>query len=173
MTPQQVVGLGVRLFAIWLALIGLPYVVYIPFTLARQHLDFGTTTSYLIGAGFFIVAILLWIFPMVVAHLLIPRTTFDNVLTVSTSEAAKVGCCLLGLWLLIKSGPALVSFLFRGFLVAGEGALFSSLNVDQKLDLAILVVETAIAIFLVTRADTVATLLMRHNPPNAGRDESL
>ena len=173
MTPQQVVGLGVRLFAIWLALIGLPYVVYIPFTLARQHVDFGTTTPYLIGAGFFIVAILLWIFPMFVAHRLIPRTTFDNVITVSTSEAAKVGCCLLGLWLLIKSGPALVSFLFRGFLVAGEGALFSSLNVDQKLDLAILVVETAIAILLVTRAGTVATLLMRHNSPNAREDESL
>jgi hypothetical protein len=173
MTPQQVVGLGVRLFAIWLALIGLPYVVYIPSALARQNIDFGTTLSYLIGAGFFIVAVLLWIFPMVVAHRLIPRTTFDNVLTVSTFEAAKVGCCLLGLWLLIKSGPALVSFLFRGFLVAGDGALFSSLNVDQKLDLAILVVETAIAILLVTRASTVATLLMRHNLPKAGGDESL
>ena len=172
MTPQQVVGLGVRLFAIWLALIGLPYVVYIPLSLARQHIDFGTT-PYLIGAGFFIVAVLLWIFPMVVAHRLIPRTTFDNVITVSPSEAAKVGCCLLGLWLLIKSGPALVSFLFRGFLVAGEGALFSSLNVDQKLDLAILVIETTIAILLVTRAGTVATLLMRHYSPKAGERESL
>jgi len=95
MTPQQVVGLGVRLFAIWLALIGLPYVVYIPLLLARQHVDFGTTTAYLIGAGFFIVAILLWIFPWSFAHRLIPRTTFDNVLTVSTSEAAKVGVVCL------------------------------------------------------------------------------
>ena len=168
MTPQQVVGLGVRLFAVWLALAGLPYVIYIPFALARQNVDAGTIWSYSIGATFFMGAILLWIFPMVVAHRLIPKPTFDNVLTASTSEVAKVGCCLLGLWLLTKSGPALVSFLFRGLLVAGEGALFSALNVDQKLDLAVLVIETAIAILLVTRASMVATLLMRQNASNAG-----
>jgi len=63
--------------------------------------------------------------------------------------------------------------LFRGFLVAGEGALFSSLNVDQKLDLVVLVIETAIAILLVTRASIVATLLMRQNSSNAGAGESL
>ncbi len=173
MTPQQIVGLGVRLFAIWLALVGLPYVIYIPFALAKQHVDAGTMWSYLIGATFFVVAILLWLFPMVVAHRLIPKTTFDDALTASTSEVAKVGCCLLGLWLLIKSGPALASFLFRGFLVAGEGALFSSLNVDQKLDLAVLVVETAIAILLVTRASIVASLLMRHNSSQTSQGESL
>ena len=92
MTPQQVVGLGVRLFAVWLALAGLPYVIYIPFALARQNVDAGTIWSYSIGATFFMGAILLWIFPMVVAHRLIPKTTFDNVLTASTSEVAKVGC---------------------------------------------------------------------------------
>ncbi len=90
MTPQQVVGLGVRLFAIWLALVGLPYVIYVPFALARQHVDAGTMWSYLTGTTFFIVAILLWIFPMVVAHRLLPKTTFDNALTASTSEVAKV-----------------------------------------------------------------------------------
>src|SRR6266852_5010506 len=149
MTPQQIVGLGVRLFAIWLVLVGLPYVWAIPAALARQHIDGGMSLSQFIGLGYFVAAALLWFFPMVVAHRLIPRTSFDNVLRVAPLEAASVGCSLLGLWLLLTSGPALVSYLFRAFLVSGSGPLFSSLNVDQKLDLAFYVVQVIISFILV------------------------
>lgn len=94
MTPQQIVGLGIRLFAIWLFLVGLPYVWYIPSYLARQPIDGSGSGSIVIGFIYIAIAIVLWFFPMVVAHRLIPRTNFDNVLRVAPIEAAKVGCCL-------------------------------------------------------------------------------
>ena len=170
MTPQQIVGLGVRLFAIWLVLVGLPYAWAIPASLARQHIDGGISLSQFIGLGYFVAAALLWFFPMVVAHRLIPRTSFDNVLRIASPEAARVGCCLLGLWLLLSSGPALVSYLFRAFLVSGSGSIFSSLNVDQKLDLAFYVVQVVISLFLIVRASAIASRIMRSSPAEASRE---
>ena len=164
MTPQQIVGLGVRLFAIWLVLVGLPYVWAIPAALARQHIDSGISVSQFIGIAYFVVAALLWFFPMVIAHRLIPKTSFYNMLRVTHIEAARVGCCLLGLWLLLTSGPALVSYLFRAVLVSGSGPVFGGLNVDQKLDLAFYAVQVVISFILVVRASAIASRIMNPFP---------
>ena len=172
MTPQQIVGLGVRLFAIWLLLVGLPYVWYIPSALTRQPIDGGTTMSIVIGFGYIAIAVLLWFFPMVVAHRLIPRTNFDNVLHIAPIEAARVGCCLLGLWLFLTSAPALVSYLFRAFVVSGGGSLFGSLNLDQKLDIGFYLVEVLISSALIFRSSAIASRLIR--PPSVEtKSESL
>lgn len=164
MTPQQIVGLGIRLFAIWLLLLALPYVWYIPSELARQPIDGGTSLSMFIGFAYIAIAILLWLFPMVVAHQLIPRTNFDNVLRVVPSEVARVGCCLLGLWLFLTSAPALVSYLFRAFLVSGSGSLYGSLTLDQKLDIGFYLVQILISSALIFRSSAIASWLVR--PPS-------
>ena len=161
MTPQQAVGLGVRLFAVWLLITGLPYVLSIPLALRWQHIDYGSALSYGIGAGYAAAALLLWFFPMAVAHRLVPRTRFEDRLQASAPEAAQVGLCLLGLWLLMQYAPSLVSFVFRAFLVAGEASLFGSLDAGQKLDLGILVAQTLVALLLVVRAQGIAARLLR------------
>lgn len=170
MTPQQIVGLGVRLFAIWLGLVGLQYVWTIPAALARQPIESGLSLPYFIGLAYFVVAALLWLFPLVVAHRLIPKTRFDNVLQATPLDAARVGCCLLGLWLLLTSGPALVSYLFRVFLISGSGPFFSALNVDQKLDLAFYFIQVVIAAILVFRANAIASRIMRPSATAANRE---
>lgn len=170
MTPQQIVGLGIRLFAIWLLLLGLPYVWYIPSALARQPIDGGTTLSIAIGIFYIAIAVLLWLFPMVVAHRLIPRTNFDNVLRVAPIEAARVGCCLLGLWLFLTSAPALVSYLFRAFLVAGSGSLYGSLALDQKLDIGFYLIQVLISSALIFRSSVFASWLMRPTSEEAKRE---
>jgi hypothetical protein len=172
MTPQQIVGLAVRLFAIWLALVSLQYVWAIPAALAKQNMDGGATFSLFIGLGYIVVAALLWFFPMTVAHRLIPRTSFENVLRVAPTEAARVGSCLLGLWLLLTSGPALVNYLFRAFLVSGTGPVFSSLNVDQRIDLAYYVVQVVISVILIVCAGAIASRIMRPATPES-KNESL
>lgn len=167
MTPQQWVGLGVRLFAVWLAVTGLPYLLSIPLVLSAQHVDWGTGMAYAVGSGYVIAAALLWFFPMSVAHRLVPRTRFEGQLQTSRSELAQVGLCLLGVWLLSKYAPALVSFVFRAFLVAGEASVFGSMDAEQKLDLAILVVETVVALALVLRAESIAGVLLAERPASA------
>jgi hypothetical protein len=164
MTPQQIVGLGVRLFAIWLLLLGLPYVWYIPSALERQSIDGGTSPSIVIGFVYIAIAVLLWFVPMVVAHRLIPRTNFDNVLRIAPIEAARVGCSLLGLWLFLTSAPALISYLFRAFLILGSGSLYGSLSLDQKLDVGFYLVEVLISSALILRSSAIASWLVR--PPS-------
>jgi hypothetical protein len=169
MTPQQIVGMSVRLFAIWLALTGLPYVWAIPAALARQHIDSGLIPEF-IGVVFLLVALLLWFFPMAVAHKLVPRTTFDNVLRVPALDAARVGCFIVGLWFFLKSVPALVSFLFRAFLVAGSGSLFGTMNLEQKLDFWFFVLEVAISLFLLARNELIASWVMGRRSASPSRE---
>jgi hypothetical protein len=169
MSPQQIVGMSVRLFAIWLALTGLPYVWAIPAALERQHVD-GRLVPEFIGLVLLLVALLLWLFPMVVAHKLVPRTTFNNVLRAPALDAARVGCFVVGLWYFLKSAPALVSFLFRAFLVSGSGSLFGSMDLEQKLDFWFYVIEIAISLFLIARNELIASWVMGSRSASSSRE---
>jgi hypothetical protein len=60
MSPHQIVGLAVRLFAIWLALQGAPLLV----EASQMPMEGGPAVSYVMGAAFIVVALALWLFPM-------------------------------------------------------------------------------------------------------------
>jgi hypothetical protein len=167
MTPQQIVGLGVRLFAIWLAVSGIPYLVAIPGALAQHSLE-GVPVAYSVGVAYAVVAALLWFFPMAIAHKLVPRTQFAEPLRVPAFEAARIGCALLGLWLLIRSGPGFVSLVFRAYVVSGSGAVFSGLAPDQKIDIGIYCLELLIAILLLVRSSSFARFITRESVAKEG-----
>ena len=109
---------------------------------------------------------------MTVAHRLVPRTRFEDRLRASASDIARVGLCLLGLWFLMKYAASLVSLLVRAFLVTGEAPLFGSMDGEQRRGLAILIVETVIALLLVLRAGPIATLLLREEAADGVGQES-
>jgi hypothetical protein len=159
MTPQQIVGLGIRLFAIWLAVRTIPYLVAFQGVPAEQR----PPGAYLVVVAYAIVAVLLWFFPMTIAHKLVPRTQFAEPLRVPAFEAARVGCALLGLWLLTQSGPGLISLVFRGYLVSGSDAIFSGLSADQKVDIGIYSLEILIAILLLARSSSFARFITRES----------
>jgi hypothetical protein len=159
MTRQQIVGLGVRLFAIWLAVRAIPYLVAFQAVPAEQSPP--AVSVYLVVVAYTIVAVLLWFFPMTIAHKLVPRTQFAEPLRVPAFEAARVGCALLGLLLLIQSGPGLVSLVFRGYVVSGSDAIFSGLSSDQKVDIGIYSLEILIAILLLARSSSFARFITR------------
>ncbi|MCL2075262.1 MAG: hypothetical protein FWH15_02250 [Betaproteobacteria bacterium] len=111
MTPQQIVGLFVRLFAIWLVVQALQ-LVGVGIEINRQPLQEQWAGYYYTSAIVVVVAAALWLFPMVVAHKLIPRTQFDNVLRVPAHEAAIVACIVLGLWLFVARALPLLTHYF-------------------------------------------------------------
>ena len=161
MTPQQIVGLGIRLLALWIAFNALPYLAFKPFPIFSPDVSDQKWTAYLIGITYLVAAILLWLFPMWIAHKLLPRTQFQNKLQINNLEAAKVGCGLIGLWVLSQILPTMVWYLFRAFLIASNESFFSSLNADAKLDLATSIAETIFSLFLIVRSDVFACLLIR------------
>jgi hypothetical protein len=161
MTPQQIAGLGVRLFAIWLALNGIKLIFAAPMALAQ--INMAEAFSLPLGAGilYVVVAAALWFFPMFIAHKLIPKTNHANKLSAPAIDVARVGCCLLGLWLLTIAVPGLFWYFFNAILSAHVGPLFSSMTLEQKLDFADRVLEICIALFLLLRSHVIARAMLR------------
>jgi hypothetical protein len=161
MTPQQFVGVGVRLFAVWLALSGVRLIMSAP----EARAMIGEDTAFLLpmGTGIFylVVSLTLWFFPMAIAHKLVPKTNHTNTLTSSAIEVARVGCCLLGLWLLTAAIPPLFWYVFRAVLNPQVGPFFSGMDVNQKADFAVRLFEIVIAVLLIVRSGVVARLILR------------
>jgi hypothetical protein len=161
MTPQQFVGLGVRLFAVWLGLSGVRLMMSAPEARAMIVSDAAFSLPMGAGIAYLLVSLALWFFPMVIAHKLVPKTNHTNTLTSSAIELARVGCCLLGLWLMTIAVPALFWYVFRAVLGTQVGPFFSGMDVEQKTDFAIRLLEIAIALFLIVRSGVVARLILR------------
>ncbi|HTE16669.1 MAG TPA: hypothetical protein VK642_16490 [Burkholderiales bacterium] len=163
MTPQQLVGIGLRLFAIWLAISGISYVFAIPNELAAKPMLDAASRYYSSALGFahFMAALLLWLFPMWIAHKIVPRTHFDNHLNSPAWELARVGCSLLGLWQMIRVLPSLAYFLFKMQLIAGSTSLMSALSKENKAELLYLVVELALGILLIALSGKFARFIAR------------
>lgn len=157
MTPQQLIGIGVRLFAIWLAMTSLFYLLALPGQLARADLDDSQFISYAIGAGYLIATVVLWCFPMSIAHKLLPRTKYDNTLSmIQPLELARVGAALVGLCLLAKALPSVVDVIFRAFLFVPTGSTFAGMDLDTKLNLAGAVFELLLSVAIIVKARTFA-----------------
>lgn len=159
MTPQQLIGTAVRLFAIWLAITSIAYFSTIPTTLqtSPNGSDSGITVAYALGCTYIITALLLWFFPMLVAQKLVPRTQHTNHLSVHSQDLARVGCALLGLWLFSKALPTLIWLLFSSFLFTeASGSTFSGLSPDAKLDVAVSFFELIFAVVVIVKARTFA-----------------
>jgi len=158
MTPQQLLGAGVRLFAIWLALTSIGYFGSIPAALAASPVDSGSsmTVAYAIGAAYLTGALLLWFFPMFTAHKLLPRTSHSNHINVHGHELARVGCALMGLWLSAKALPTVMWLLFRAFLFVEAGSTFSALPPESKLDVAVALFELLLGTVLIVKSGLFA-----------------
>lgn len=106
MTHAQYVGLGVRLFAIWLALYALGGLPQLWSFMERDFKDpTGAAVVMVLALLMGLVAVLLWIFPLTVARKLIPRTALDQPTTLPFEQVQSVGFCLMGLWVLASAVP--------------------------------------------------------------------
>jgi hypothetical protein len=163
MTPQQLIGTGIRLFSIWLALSSVAFFSAIPTALSAAALGSGNsvTVSYAVGALYVLVAIGLWVFPMSVAHKLLPRTAHANRLELPGFELARVGVGLLGLWVVAKALPTLVWVLFRAFLFVDVGSTFSALTPDMKLEVGVAAFELLLGVVFVVQSGGLARAVMR------------
>ena len=156
MTPQQVVGLFVRLLAVWLAVSGVQ-VIGIGVALDAQKTQEHTLVPYVISAVLFVVALGLWLFPMVVAHKLVPRTHFDNVLHIPAQEVAVVACVVLGLWVFVaRALPPLAQYFSVIALLIKNNQTISAVGDGYSARLVEGLVELAVASLLTFKARAIA-----------------
>ena len=162
MTPQQLIGLAVRFFSVWLAITSIAYFSSIPQALKNAPLETGAAiaAAYGLGIAYLVGASLLWFFPMVLAHKLLPRTQYENRLSFQAHELAQVGCALVGLWLLSQALPSLVWVLLRSFLFIGSGSTFSALTPEARLDVFVALFQAGFALLVLFKSKAFANIVV-------------
>ena len=157
MTPQQIVGLFVRLFAIWLLVQALQMVGY---GLAQEKQAANGITSFVIAAVLAGSAAALWLFPMAVAHKLIPRTHYSDRVSAPVLDIAAVACVVLGLWVMAAYAlPGISPFLAIAIMLKGTQ---SAWNIDWWYLTAFItgVMQLVAALILMLKARPIAAHLL-------------
>ena len=169
MTPQQIVGLAIRLFSIWLVILALQIFGY-GNELNNQPGVGLTNAHYWLSGGAFLLAVLLWFFPMFVAHKIIPQTQFDNVLRVPAQEAVVVACVIFALWLfLAKVLPALAFYIPLFVVMAHDKLPISNSREFHVTRLAPIAIEFVVAMLLAFKAHAISKFLL--TPKGQPRNE--
>jgi hypothetical protein len=162
MTPQQIVGLAVRLFAIWLVIMAVQ-AVGMATAMAEQPGATSTFAPYGFAALFVVVAILLWVFPMVVAHKLVPRTRFEDTLRVPANDLLVVACVVLGLWdIVARAVPAITYYISIAAFWLKNGQPIATLEESRHIGFLIGLIHLAIGLLLTLRAREVAAYVLPH-----------
>ncbi|MGH9645096.1 MAG: hypothetical protein ACRD3Q_22050 [Terriglobales bacterium] len=140
MTPQQIVALTLRLFAIWVGLQALSWVPSLFDIGASSHQSSFVYVTFLLAANA-VAVLVLWFFPRTIAGKLLSSQDTPSQLTSTTEIWLAMGCTLIGLWKLTTTVPKLAVDLF----------LLKSIYDRSQLDQWILytVIELAIAAWLV------------------------
>lgn len=167
MTPQQIVGAAVRLFAIWLVIVSIETAVNGIAT--SQSGARSTIAPFVFSALFLVAAVSSWIFPMVIANAVIPRTMFDNVLHVPKQEALILTCIILGMWVLVvRAIPAISYYIAVVIYWSANGQYLSSLEPSLHFGLVMGLIHLIMALFLIFRARDISRFL---SPPQGRCEE--
>ncbi|HYM33839.1 MAG TPA: hypothetical protein VET48_00515 [Steroidobacteraceae bacterium] len=168
MSPQQIVGMAAKLFAIWLVVIAFQ-IFGAAITLKSQLGSSATFLLYFLPALPILLAVFLWLFPMTIADKLVPRTQDTNTLRTPARELTAVASIIIGLWVLIGTIPTLVTTL--GMFLFSDETLMSVayFTQERKLHFVGVFLQCAFALFLVFKPWTIARKVFPHTS-NAGRD---
>ena len=159
MTPQQIVAIGIRFFAVYIVFQSLEYLVSIPNGMKNTNLDSQAFLAYGIGAFGVIVALLCWFFPLSIANRIVPRTRFENHLNLQAFDAVRAGGSLIGLWLFATSLPSILWFFFSGAANAGPNqSIFGALDTESKIRIAFYSVHLVLAYVLIFKSHIFAAI---------------
>jgi hypothetical protein len=136
-TPLQTVALALRLFAIWLAIQALGYVVWFSWGKSSQPADY----AYVIFMSAFNAVVIpaLWFFPRIIAGKLLPSDEAQPQPSATADTWLAVGCTLIGLWTLAGAVPQLVFNVFDLYAESGHGDVQSWLVLRDALKVGIAV----------------------------------
>jgi hypothetical protein len=121
MSPHQTIAVGVRVFAVWIA-VNLLMNAMGMLSAAKQFSE--PSAKWFIGAIVLVTitfALVLWFFSRTVARLILPGPGTPPAESASPDTWFAIGCSLLGLWVLTGVIPSLARYLFVLFLAQRSG----------------------------------------------------
>ena len=164
MNLLQIVGLGIRLFAIFVAIQSFEYLIRLPAGFNNTNPATYADASYGIGTLILVVALLLWIFPLAIANRLTPKIGVENKVNLQAFDVARVGSSLIGLWFLATAIPGVLWFLFRGaaFATTPGQSIFGALATDDKIRLAYYAAQLLLSFVLIFKSHVFASIATRN-----------
>lgn len=163
MTPQQMVGLAVRLFAIWLFFFAIESFLGLKL-MQEQNPGDNPVLTYLVPILQFATAAALWLFPMFVAHTLLPRTHDNNVLSLPARQLVAACSAILGLYLLTMCLPPLLTYAVALLQLAKNDMRAILFEGDRGVQFTLYVFQFLIAAFLVFKPWFVAKKIFPSEP---------
>jgi len=162
MNLQQMVALGIRVFAVYAAIHSVKFLVGIPSEIADTNLASDVYISYGFGAVILLMAILLWFFPMTLAHRIIPPALDESRVNVQAFDLVRAGASLIGIWLFASAMPAIIWFLFTGVSSARDNQSFIGvLSPSDKIALAWRVAQVTLSFLFIFKSHLFASIAMR------------
>jgi hypothetical protein len=160
MTPQQVVGLAVRLFAVWMLTLVIKTIATGLALNDQPGIESGNA-SFIIAAVLLAFAIVLWVFPLSIAHKLIPRTKFDNVMKLPAQEVVVVSCIVMGLGLFVMSVlPALSYYLSLAIALVHSGTPLANTDEFHFLNIGPILLKLIVCAVLCFKAHTISRFFL-------------
>ena len=167
MTPQQAVGLACRLFAIWLAL-GSFQSWLIARAAQAEGLPEAHWLQYSVPAVYWVAAVLLWFFPLSIAHRLVPRTRFHDRLALPAGQLVLVACVVFGLAVvLLRALPALADYVAAAAPWLAAGQPLAAMVAGRKAGLLQGGIQLAAGLFCMFRAHAITARLLPPPAPEA------
>ncbi|MBB3181827.1 hypothetical protein [Variovorax sp. Sphag1AA] len=116
---------------------------------------------YLMGGIYLLGAALCWVFPMAIAHKLVPRTKFEDTLRLPAKQALVVACVVLGMTVIaFRALAPVMGYLSVCALWIGNGQPISTMEPGRHIDGAIGFAQLALGVLLIAKAQTFAAKLL-------------
>jgi hypothetical protein len=163
MTPQQVVGLACRLFAIWLAVSAFQAYA-IAHALRAAGPGAPTWVPYLIAGIYLLAAGVSWFLPMTIAHRILPRTSGQERLALPVTQVVTVACIVVGLLVIAFRGlMPVASYVSVCALWIASGQTLTTMDGWRHIDGMVGVLQFAVGLLLVFKARALSTGILAAN----------
>jgi hypothetical protein len=159
-TPQQALALGVRLFAVWYALVIVRELV--AFLTSWRPPDDSHALGIVIGGSVvaLIILFILWFFPKSIAHGLLPQSSDVPTQTSSYQMWFTLGIALIGLWFVASAIAPILRNLSVMYVFKSELTNFEDLR-SLRAGLLYYVVELVLGLCLLFGATGIRKLILR------------
>lgn len=157
MTVQQVIGLALRLVAL---LFGITALFNLVLVLGASSSGDSSVLQVVSELMYLVMAVLLWMFPMSLAHRLLPKTSHTDKIITNSNQLAVAGVALLGLWLLVGALPNLFGQVVVALKYSNDGSIFDALTHEGMDNRFIMILfELAMTCVLLFKAHRIARFL--------------
>ena len=157
MTPQEFVGIAVRLFCIWIVFLTLQFAGLVSESFPQNVFTKVYITAFLV----LMTVVYLWLFPLVIAHKIIPRTKHDNFIKASPLETAAAGCLCIGLLAIISGLPELVGEFAITVKFVGNGESLRDLSPEAIKNGFVSAIKFLLGVYLVRNCRLMASHVIK------------